>query len=329
MLQVVAGKIDSENKLLIFVLLFVIGCFTLVIASPAAGQETGGESPRVIYSGMDPVGDDHGPGDYIYPRHEVFEPYEGLFDLKEFSLKKAPNYYLFSFEFKRITDPWQGEYNFSHQLIHLYLDTGEGGRYDLFRPGARVKLSADNPWNHHLRLSGWWLRHMRPDDDPRDLIRDLDIDAETSPWDVEEGIITRKENVIRVLLPREVIPESLQGANFYLFVGSFDPFGEDYFRDVKSDRSNWAFAAPGLKNSEQAPRIIDWFHPREGKQETILSDSQHNEPVLPALEIPEPEIPARPFFSPQTGKLYILVNLGLGLIIVLYIVYLTIYRADS
>ena len=313
-------KVTAVFTILLLVLNFI------VISDTAEGVETPGESPRIIYHNIDPAGDDHGFGDYIYPQHAVFEPGKGLFDIKEFTISKHSDYYVFTFEFKTITDPWQGRYNFSHQLIHLYFDTGEGGKYDLFRPGANVEFSRESLWNYHLRLSGWWLRFMEPDDDPQDLIRDLDIDAESSPWDVEEGIVSRYENNIRVVLPREYIPDDLTGSNFYLLVGSFDPFGEDYFRDIQPEKSNWYFASSKVENPEKAPRVIDWFYPEAGIQEDILGDFLQSKPVLKPLSITEPEIPAQPVLSSDLRKIYVLLNLILGLGILTAIIYSTIKK---
>ncbi len=271
------------------------------------------EDETVIYKDFDPAEDDHGPGDYLYPRHEVFSPGEGLFDIKMFLIIRGKENYRFIFEFGEITDPWEGHNEFSHQLIHLYVDTGEGGQEELFRPGAGVSLAEEHPWNYHLRISGWWLRLMEPEDDPRDLIRDLEIDAETSPWDVKEGEVDKKGNFIIATLPHEKI-SSLPGSYFYLFVGSFDPFGEDYFRDVESEPSSWSFAAPDRGDVERAPRVIDWFYPREGYQEKILSDFSGAFPELTPLKIPSPEEPD-PSHDEGSGEIYALFMLGIGLLI--------------
>lgn len=324
-----AGFKKSNHKIVIFLLLVLfIGLYFTIMVQPAETVEWAGEDSRIIYKNSDPTGDDHGFGNYIYPQHNVFDPGEGLFDIKKFAVEKHVDYYIFSFEFKEVTDPWEGRNNFSHQLIHIYFDTEENGCNEPFRPGANVRFADESSWNYHLRLSGWWLRLMRPDDDPQDLIRDLDIDAESSPWDVEEGIVTRYEDNIRVLLPREKIPSRLIGANFYLFVGSFDPFGKDYFRDIKPEKSSWAFASPGLENLEKAPRIIDWFQPRPGKQEEILSDFSQGRPVLKPLTIPEPEIPAQPLLSRDLSRVYVLANFLMGTGILLAIIYV-IMKGDS
>jgi len=292
--------------------------FLLTAGVFAGGGVSAVDENGIIYQETDPAGDDHGPGGYIYPRHEVFAPGSGLFDIREFTIEKYEEEYIFTFKFKELKDPWQGLKGFSHPLIHIYFDTSEGGQSELFRPGAGVELCEDHPWNYHLRLSGWWLRKMVPEDDPHELIRDLDIDAETSPWDVEKAEVSVDENLIEVELPRHIFTDPLQGADFHLFVGSFDPFGDDYFRPVEEDESNWSFAAPDRDNLDNAPRVIDWFHPREEKQEEILADFDGDEKArLTPISIPPAEEPG---LSSGMRLIYSLVNLFIGGVIILVMV---------
>ncbi|GEM_PF-284026 len=262
--------------------------------SPTAAASS--EKEQVLIAEFsDPSGDDHGPGFYEYPNHSVFSPQEELLDLLSFYLERIADgeYYRFIFEFARITDPWDSKYGFSHPLIHLYIDSEEGGSDELFRSGANVSLQEEHPWNKHLRISGWWVRLITPADDPWDMTRDLNIDAESSPWDVEEAQVETTNNRIKVDIPGDKIGE-LAGSWIYLLVGGFDPFGEDYFRGLQNRPTNWSFQSTEEVDLDIAPRVIDYLATEEGKQEKMLADFSTSYPEIKPVKIPALEEPFSP-----------------------------------
>lgn len=294
----------GKKLIIICLLLLLTSGFSAGFELSAAESQVSSEELEVLAEFTDPAGDDHGPGYYAYPNHDVFAPQEELLDLLSFSLKRHPGeqYYRFKFEFARLTDPWDSRYGFSHPLIHLYFDTEEGGSTELFREGANVRLNPDYAWNKHLRISGWWVRLMTPDDDPWDMVRDLNIDAETSPWDIEEARISVEDGFIRLDLPREKLGR-LAGSRVYLLVGAFDPFGEDYFRGIRQQPSNWSFFAAQEVNLDYAPRVIDYLQEEEGVQERILADFADDYPEINPVKIPERD-------EPPGDEFYQLIALG-------------------
>ena len=40
----------------------------------------------IVFEMEDPTGDDYGPGSYVYPANQLFEPFKGIFDLQKFSV---------------------------------------------------------------------------------------------------------------------------------------------------------------------------------------------------------------------------------------------------
>lgn len=291
-------SVPGDKKLiLICLLLILLSGFSAADQLLAAESEVSSRDLEVLAEFSDPPGDDHGPGYYAYPDHDVFAPQKELLDLLRFSLKRdlTREFYRFEFEFARLTDPWDSRYGFSHPLIHLYFDTEEGGSSELFREGANVRFNPEYSWNRHLRISGWWVRLMKPEDDPWDMIRDLNIDAETSPWDVEEAEITTEGGLIRLELPREKLGR-LEGARLYLLVGAFDPFGEDYFRGLQKYPSNWSFHTDRQVNLDYAPRVIDYLQQEKGVQEETLADFEEDYPEVRSVKIPEREAPLRENF---------------------------------
>lgn len=279
---------SSKKLTLIFLLFIFLMGMTAADQVPAAEPETSSSNMIVLAEFSDPPGDDYGPGYYSYPNHNVFAPQKELLDLLSFSLKRdlRRNIYRFEFEFGRLTDPWDSRYGFSHPLIHLYFDTKEGGSSELFREGANIRLNPEHSWNRHLRISGWWVRLMTPEDDPWDMTRDLNIDAETSPWDVEGAEIITEEGLIRLDIPGEKLGR-LEGARIYLLIGAFDPFGEDYFRGLQDYPTNWSFHATRDVDLDYAPRVIDYLQEEDGVQEKTLADFENDYPEIRPVKIPE------------------------------------------
>lgn len=279
-----------------FILIFLV-VLILLPGLILADNNLDSEDVETIYYGVDPLDDDYGPGSYKYPGHKVFEPGQGHYDLKSFKIQDIGEEYRFIFELGKIENPWDGVYGFSHQLIHIYFDIeSTEGQAELFRPGARVKLNPDFPWDYHLQFSGWWLRLMEPDDDPEDLIRDiLNIDAETSPWDIYDTNVKVLEDKILLDLSKDYLGD-IQGSRFYLFLGGFDPFGEDNFRPVHDYRTNWSFFYdqsldndPDKFNQEETTRVIDYFYPEAEYQEKYLGVNFDEMEYLEPVEIPAPE----------------------------------------
>ena len=256
---------------------FILGClllFSLVVEA---------EENSWSYTIRDAVGDDYGPGNYQYPENKIFAPYEGLFDIKKFSIKESGENYILEFEFVKITDPWQSNFGFSLPLIEIYIDNGEGGSTELIEKGANVKLDPDYPWNKMLKLSGWWLLLYDNNIDTDEIVS-IDGDVMQSKWQVEDSEVKRKDNLIRVKLPREEIGE-MSNSHIQLLVGSFDPFGPGHFRESSDEPSNWKFYTPTLENPTKATRVIDTILPNNLNQEQILATDNDKLPQMAAIKL--------------------------------------------
>ncbi len=317
---------------------FIIIFLTILILMPGfvyANDNLSDEFFETIYYGEDPVGDDYGPGTYKYPGHRVFQPGEGHYDLKTFEIQAFEENYRFIFEFGDIEDPWDGKYGFSHQLIHMYFDIDSTkGQSELFRLGARVRLNSNHPWDYHIQFSGWWLRLIEPDDDPKDLVRDiLNIDAEESPWDIYDINVEVIDNKILLDLPKEYLGD-IQGSKVYLLIGGFDPFGDDNFRPVKNYKTNWSFYYEQSSNdsgdfiNEEATRVIDYFYPEDEYQEEFLGVNFDNMEYLEPVKIPLPEktfVESIRDYSNLIALIYILISF----IIVIYTLFFIIRSASD
>jgi carbohydrate-binding DOMON domain-containing protein len=123
----------------------VLAVVLVVAVAPAWAQ-------KMTYS--DPVGDDHGPGEYSYPTDQVY--IQGSFDLtglnidvkgKKASFKVSVN--------SSLQDPWRMEVGFAVQMIFVFIDTdgkaGSGHTDGL--PGLNVTFAEGHEWDRCIILS--------------------------------------------------------------------------------------------------------------------------------------------------------------------------------
>ncbi len=91
----------------------------------------------------DPVGDDHGPGTYVYPTNSAFSP--GAFDVTGFGVYESADAYNFATTIAgEILNPFGGN-RISVQRINVYVRTGEGEGTVPALPGVNADLAA--PWD--------------------------------------------------------------------------------------------------------------------------------------------------------------------------------------
>lgn len=251
----------------IFILIFLTS-FNMVIQA----------EDDVLFSRIDPTGDDYGPGHYRYPQHPVFQNYDGLFDIIEFKVLELEKKYEFQFKFTKLVDVWNSRYGFSLPLIEIYIDNEKGGSTELLEKGANVRLNPEYPWNKLLTINGWWISLYSPDDREKDVV-DFSVTGDDVPWVIKNPEISVEENRIKLKIEKDKIG-SLKNAYLYILVGGFDPFGYGHYREVRGEVNTWFFSTEGKANSEYAPRVIDLIVPPENSQTELLSDYEEDYPQV-------------------------------------------------
>lgn len=237
----------------------------------------------------DPVGDDTGPGTYLYPTHKQFEPYQGLFDIERFQVEAGNGLLRFLVTFGQITNPWKGPHGFSHPLIEVYIDHRPGGERRPYYPGANIVFSPKAPWDTLIKVTGWglYLFHAEEERVPQ-------------PKPFSDGTVRvladQKTVEITVPMGEWVDQEPIQDAAFYLLVGGQDGFGPDQFRIVKKELSEWYFG--GGDGSGYEPQIIDLVTPPGRSQQKILGSY---DPEMRVLAVIEPVRRPNPL---RTGIIY-------------------------
>jgi carbohydrate-binding DOMON domain-containing protein len=101
----------------------------------------------------DPVGDDKGPGKYIYPTDPVYKA--GSFDLTEVKVTQKGDKVTFAVSVNSdLEDPWAmpAPANFSVQMVFVFIQTGKGGLTKAV-PGLNVQFAPEDAWNKVVILA--------------------------------------------------------------------------------------------------------------------------------------------------------------------------------
>jgi len=98
----------------------------------------------------DPIGDDNGPGGYVYPTDAVYTP--GSFDLVELDIKDGGS---IGFEVTvndALRDPWGMGVGFATQMVFIFIDNKEGGHTEGLA-GTNIAFAEDSAWDKVVILS--------------------------------------------------------------------------------------------------------------------------------------------------------------------------------
>lgn len=213
--------------------------FSLLWASPV------GAAAVVYFEMKDPLGDDYGYGSYRYPSNIAFQPYQGLFDITEFKVwSEKPGTIYFDTSFAKITNPWMAPEGFIHQNLRILVDSIPGrGQTELPAKGAYVSFNPKYGWDFCLKVVGWGNSQIIVDDNGS---------FKQQPLMVEKLADNR---TIRASVPESLIGTPNRKWKYYVLVGSFDGFGEDFFRKVKKDHGEWVIGGGLDQNIE--PQVLD------------------------------------------------------------------------
>jgi carbohydrate-binding DOMON domain-containing protein len=226
-------------------LLLFMTCLTGAADSTNSG-------PPVYFEMKDPAGDEHGYGSYHYPSNIAFKPYQGLFDITEFKVLpgdkgadlKEPMVY-FDTRFAKVTNPWVAPEGFIHQNLRIFVNKQQGqGLTVLPHPGANVKLDPQYGWEIGLRIVGWGNSQLLTLEDQHTIrVRSLKVE------------LLSDQHTIRAFVPEQYIGIPQKNWHYYVLVGSYDGFGEDFFRKVAKNSAEWIIGGSSGLNIE--PRVLD------------------------------------------------------------------------
>jgi len=217
-----------------------------------------GSTPSEIYFTMkDPLGDDYGYGTYRYPSNVAFQPYQGLFDITEFKVwSEQPGTIYFDTTFAKVTNPWIAPEGFIHQNIRIMVDhIPEQGQTELSKKGAYISFNPKSGWDLCLKVVGWGNSQV---------ISDQNGELKYQPLKAE---LLGDNRTIRAIVPEALVGKPNRNWKYYVLVGSFDGFGEDFFRKVRKDHGEWHIGG-GLDQIGE-PQVMDILAYEKGSQSQV------------------------------------------------------------
>lgn len=202
-------------------------------------------TPEVYFEMKDPLGDEHGYGAYRYPSNVAFQPYQGLFDITEFKVwGEKPGLIYFDTTFVKVTNPWIAPEGFIHQNLRIMVDSiPEQGQTELPKKGAYVSFNPKYGWDFGLKVVGWGNSQVILNENG--TLKYLPLKSE----------ILGDNRTIRASIQESVIGKPNRNWKYYVLVGSFDGFGEDFFRRVRKDHGEWNIGG-GLDQTIE-PQVMD------------------------------------------------------------------------
>lgn len=232
---------------------------------PMAFQVPDVSDVLVLLEAEDPVGDDHGPGSYVYPTDPVFSP--GSYDLTLFQVGTEEDDLVFNFEISSpIGNPWGSPSGLAVQTFDVYIDTdpGAGTGARMLLPGRNAALEEGNGWEYGLTVEGW---------QPAVYVAGPDGSTEETEPSMSVAVIGNQGKVV-VRLPRTIFgegnPSSWGFAVALLSQEGFPSAGVRRVRDIEPVAAQWR--GGGAPNDLNHTRIYDLAWPVEGEQESLLSD---------------------------------------------------------
>jgi carbohydrate-binding DOMON domain-containing protein len=138
------------------------------------------QAQEVVFK--DPVGDDNGPGKYVYPTDPVYKP--GSFDLTQLKVTQKGDKVTFEVSVNSdLEDPWAmpAPANFSVQMALVFIQTGKGG-FTKGIPGTNVQFAPEDAWNKVVILSPQPAGRVRAEAKAKaaDLLAAIVVPAETT-----------------------------------------------------------------------------------------------------------------------------------------------------
>ncbi len=226
---------------------------------------------NIILRVTDPIGDDYGPGTYIYPKDMVFK--DSVFDVRTFEVGYDAENLVLTFEFVGpVENPWGSPNGLSVQTLDVYIDKdpGMGTGARLLLPGRNAALPEDYGWEYAIWAEGWNPQVMQVDSE---TLAPIVYSEASSSMRI---VVDAARNAVIVRVPRHFFgegnPEEWAYAAVVLGQEGFPSQGVWRVRDVEPEPAQYRFG--GGPEDINHTRIIDLVYPEDGdlEQASILSD---------------------------------------------------------
>jgi|GEM_PF-2345828 len=278
----------------------------LILASAAVispGKSTG-QTVTTLFEMEDPVDDDHGIDDFMYPEHSRFAP--GVFDLTYFAVRDDGTNIIFDLTFRTLGgNPLNGPNGFSLQLIEIYVNDGTGTERSAMpvsdtetEDTAQVRI--ENGWKWAVRANGW----------PRGHGGRYNTHGRWATGDVFDVQVSASQatNTVTIKVPKSVVGSPSEAQPWYctVLIGA-DNAGAwrkvilyekslEFIRwlpDPSPARADWQSRVIG---AGVEPRPLDILVPFGLRQKDILLTFNENLGTYAKVLAVGP-IPGRPYFT--------------------------------
>ena len=259
----------------------------VVLASILACHSFAAE--KLLFKLTDPVGDDYGPGSYVYPKNTVFKP--GSFDLTSFEVYESDSDIIFKVYFKNwFTAPPDLQIsndknlkdlfktNLYLQNIDIYIDKDHKLSSGITNaiPGRNVKIAPESAWEQAVFISPQpFLARV----ETKRLAKKI-VDKIIIPANYEVS-----KNFVQFKMPKKILGQPDERWGYLVLVtgaewetsmfslSNWMNYGSSYEepllnRIVDKSASEWEFG--GGDTSGAAPNVIDMLVASGESQEKIL-----------------------------------------------------------
>lgn len=216
--------------------------------------------PNVVLDVVDPTGDDHGPGSYVYPRDTVFRG--GAYDATGFTVGYDDQQVIFRITFRGpVQNDWGAPNGMGIHTVDIYIDVdGPQNGARLLLPGRNAALPPEYAWDYAIWAEGWTPGIYRP--------------GAEGPVQVD-GALNIMTNAgqrrITISVSRSVLPGDPADWAYAVTVASQEGYpaaGVWRIRDVLPSAEQWRIG--GGPQDTNHTRLLDVIYPEEGVQEQML-----------------------------------------------------------
>ncbi|WP_440988841.1 glucodextranase DOMON-like domain-containing protein [Haloarchaeobius baliensis] len=234
---------------------------TTVVQDTVSSLSLGAE----IATWSDPAGDDHGPGEYVYPTADAFV--DGAFDISEFAVHETADSYQFRTELAgELTNPWGGN-GISLQTLHVYVRSpGSGSGSTVAREG--VNCGFESPYHRRLVVEGFAAPRVETADGA-EITRDVGLAAYPT---IDTFVVTVPKSALS-LGDAELVP---------LLMGQ-DGYSPGGIRPVQAEAGGYVFG--GGRDDDADPNVIDLVTPEGVENADALSYTADEPAVVPYLSL--------------------------------------------
>jgi len=261
----------------------IVGPAQIVI--PDLGETT------IFLEVQDPVGDDYGPGSYIYPEDAVFK--DSVFDAQTFSAGYDEDNLVLTFSFVApVENPWGSASGLALQTLDVYIDTdpGEGTGARKLLPGRNAALVEGFGWEVAVWAEGWNPQVLQVDPDT------LEAKVYSEATSGMKIIVDAAKNAVIVRVPLSFLPEGDPASWGYaaavLSQEGYPSEGVWRVRDVDETPAQYLFGGGPVDVNHT--RIIDLILPEgsEPDQAAVLSNYPSSQEAIDSLSPDDfPQIP--------------------------------------